>query len=76
MFECHACGNTTARQELASEVFTVEGRRVLVEGIPAQVCVRCGEATFSAKTAERVRELVRGEAAPLRTVPLDVFALT
>ncbi|MGH7961373.1 MAG: YgiT-type zinc finger protein [Candidatus Binatia bacterium] len=26
---------------------SVDGRRVLVEGIPAEVCERCGEATFS-----------------------------
>lgn len=76
MFQCHVCGNTTARSELVSEVFTVEGRRVLVEKIPAQVCTRCGESTFSREVTEKIRVLVHGEAAPARTVPLDVFALT
>lgn len=76
MFECQVCGNKAARAEFVSEVFTVEGRRVLVEHIPAQVCQRCGEATFSRETAEKVRLLVHGEARPVRTVPLDVFALS
>ena len=76
MFECQVCGNKVARAELVSEVFMVEGRRVLVEHIPAQVCQHCGEATFSRETAEKVRQLVHSEARPVRTVPLEVFALS
>ena len=76
MFECHVCGNKVAREECVSEVFSGEGRRVIVEGIPALVCERCGEAVFSAATAERVRAVVHGDAKADRTVVLDVFALT
>ena len=35
MFNCHVCGSTAARDEFVSEVFTIDGRRVLVEHIPA-----------------------------------------
>jgi YgiT-type zinc finger domain-containing protein len=75
MFKCHVCGGTAAREDLVSEVFTVDGRRALVERIPAQVCERCGEATFSRVTTEKVRRLVHGEGQPVRTVALDVFAM-
>ncbi len=75
MFKCHVCGNTAAKAEFVSEVFTVEDRRVLVEHIPAQVCERCGEATFSRETTEKIRQLVHGGGRPVKTVPLDVFAL-
>jgi len=75
MFRCHVCGNTSAKPGLVSEVFTIDGRRVLVERIPAQICERCGEATFSRETTERIRRLVHGEDQPSKTVPLDVFAL-
>lgn len=75
MFSCHVCGDTTATTELVSEVFDIDGRRVLVERIPARVCHRCGEATFSRETTEQVRKMVHGAARPDRTVPLDVFAL-
>jgi YgiT-type zinc finger domain-containing protein len=74
MFTCHACGHTTAKSELVSEVFNIGGRRVLVEGIPALVCTHCGEPEFSRETTERIRRLVHG-ARPTRTVPLEVFAL-
>lgn len=75
MFHCHVCGADSAKTEFVSEVFEIGGRRVLVERIPAQVCLRCGEPVFSRETTERVRNMVNGEARPDRTVPLDVFAL-
>ena len=75
MFKCHVCGSTAAKNQFVSEVFTIDDRRVLVEHIPAQVCERCGEATFSRETTERIRRLVHGECRPSKTVPLDVFAL-
>ena len=74
MFNCHVCGGTAARNEFVSEVFNIDGRRVLVEHIPAHVCERCGEPTFSRETTEKVRRLVH-EARPPKTVSLDVFAL-
>ena len=75
MFKCHVCGGGAARSEFVSEVFTIDGRRVLVEHIPAQVCERCGEATFSRETTEKIRRLVH-DARPAKTVRLDVFALS
>jgi len=75
MFKCHVCGGSAAKSGFVSEVFTIDDRRVLVEHIPAQVCERCGEATFSRETTEKIRQLVH-DARPAKTVPLDVFALT
>ena len=75
MFKCHVCGHTAAKSDFVSEVFTVDNRRVLVEHIPAEVCAHCGEAIFSRTTTEAIRQLVHGPNQPVRTVPLDVFAL-
>ncbi len=74
MFKCHVCGHTAAKSEFVSEIFNVDGRRVLVEQIPAQVCEHCGEPVFSRETTERVRRLVHNSR-PAKTVPLEVFAL-
>ncbi len=75
MFTCHVCHATAARAELVSEVFTIDGRRVLVQHIPAKVCDRCGEPTFSRETTEKVRRLVHGEGHPIGTVPMDVYEM-
>lgn len=74
MFRCHVCGSTEARRELVNKVFQIDGRPVLVENIPATVCQRCGEKSFDRITTERVRRLVHGEAKPVKTVQMDVFA--
>jgi YgiT-type zinc finger domain-containing protein len=58
---------------LVDEVFVIDGKYVLVEGIPACICTRCGEATFSRDTTERIRRMVHGEAQPVRAVAMDVF---
>lgn len=75
MFKCHVCGHDVAKAELVSEVFNLEGRRVLVENIPALVCEHCGEAAFSRETTERIRQLVHGAGRPVKTVSMEVFAL-
>ena len=75
MFNCHVCGHNAAKSELVSEVFTVEGRRVLVENIPAQVCEHCGEAVFFARNDGTYSSACSCTRRPAKTIPLDVFAL-
>jgi HTH-type transcriptional regulator/antitoxin MqsA len=61
---------------LVSEVFLIGGRFVLVENISATICIHCGEVTFSRETTEKIRRMVYGEAEPVKTVLLDVFAFS
>jgi len=76
MFRCHVCGKTESRQELIHEVFDIEGRSVRVENIPATVCTHCGEYVFSRDTTDKVRRMVHGEATPMKSVQMDVFAFS
>ena len=55
------------------EVFRIDGQCVLVGGIPAAVCARCGEQAFSRETVEKVRSIVHGEAKATKPVPMQVF---
>ena len=73
MFVCAVCGADDSREELADEVFNVEGRHYLVEGVPCTVCDRCGEQSFSRETAERVRLMLHGEVEPTRSVSMQVY---
>jgi len=72
MFQCHVCGSNEARQEIVDEVFKLNGKHVLVEGIPAKVCARCGDKTFSRETTERIRRIVHGPMETAKSVPMDV----
>lgn len=76
MFQCHVCGKTETLQELVSEVFEIDGKPVRVDAVPATVCANCGEAVFCRETTERVRRMVHGEAKPVKSIQMDVFAYT
>lgn len=75
MFKCHVCGSSSAKSEFVSEVFIIEGRRVLVEHVPAEVCERCAERVFSRETTEKIRKLLHESPVPARTETLEVFEL-
>lgn len=75
MSACHVCGSKEFHTESIDEVFTFSDRHVLVEGIPAEVCSRCGEIVISRNTTERVRTMLHDRAQPDRIESLDVFAL-
>jgi YgiT-type zinc finger domain-containing protein len=51
----------------------VDGRLVVIEHVPARVCVETGEQFFSPKTVERIHAIVRGERKPVRTVQTPVY---
>ncbi|MBH0198004.1 MAG: YgiT-type zinc finger protein [Nitrospira sp.] len=74
MFRCHVCGKTESRQELANEVFDIDGKPVRVEQVPATICRHCGEPVFSRDATERVRRMVQDEATPIKSIQMDLFA--
>ena len=73
MFTCSNCGSREGREECVEEVFRIDGKYVLVDHVPASVCARCGEETFSRETTERVRLMVHGKAKPTKSIALKVF---
>lgn len=73
MFTCSVCQSHESREQLTEEIFQIDGKYVLVDRIPATVCVRCGEETFSRETTEKVRLLVHGQARPIKSIQLDVI---
>jgi YgiT-type zinc finger domain-containing protein len=74
MFQCHVCGSTKAHENFVAEVFLIDDKHFLVEHIPATVCMRCGEKTFSRETTERIRRMIHGGSTPVKSVSMDVFA--
>jgi YgiT-type zinc finger domain-containing protein len=50
-----------------------EGRFVIVENVPAQVCVETGERFFAPETVERLQRLVWEKTVPIRMLETPVF---
>ena len=70
---CGICQAAEGREELVEEVFRIDGKYVLVGSIPAVVCGRCGEQSFSRETTEKIRRMVHGQAPARKSVPMKVF---
>ena len=81
MLSFHICGSENFTEELVNETFEINGRIILVEGIPAKVCSRCGEITFSSETAssetaENIRLMLNSNQKSQRKIEIDVFAFS
>ena len=71
---CEVCGSEQIETGLVNEIFLIEGEFVLVENIPTTICAQCGETTFSRETTKKIRRMVHGEARPVKSIQVDVFA--
>ncbi len=74
MFRCHVCGSIEKKDDYVTEIFTIDDKPVMVEHIPASICTRCGEETFSRETTEKIRSMVHGKVKPVRSISMDIFA--
>lgn len=73
MKPCYVCGSTHFTETLVDEMFNINGKYVLVEAIPANICSQCGEVFFSSETAEKIRLKIYSQP-PNKSIPIDVFA--
>lgn len=71
---CNVCGCEEFRAEHVSDTFRVEDRVYVVEHIPADVCMRCGEPVFHAHVAEHVRLLIHGPHQATRVIFTEVLS--
>ena len=73
MYACAVCHADNSREEIVDQVLDLDGRHVLISGVPATVCGTCGERSFSPDTAEKVRLLVNAPTPPGDTVTIDRY---
>ena len=72
-FVCNVCNGEESRLETVEEVFKVDGKYVLVGGVPSTICRRCVERSFSRETTEKVRLLVHEQAEAAKSVSMQVY---
>jgi YgiT-type zinc finger domain-containing protein len=70
---CDVCGSASFHTALVSRTFTVDGRLLVVEGIPAEICERCEAASFSAEVGEQLRRLIQEPHQPARVIQAEVL---
>jgi len=74
--DCHVCGGRVREKRIKQE-FWIKGKLVVVEDVPAGVCVTCGEKVVRAAIGRQIATLL-GDSRHLRrartmTVPVIKF---
>ena len=70
---CEVCGHDRFHPASVTRSFTVDDKLYVVEGIPAEVCDRCGAHSFRAEIADRLRRLIHEPHPKGRIIPAEVL---
>jgi YgiT-type zinc finger domain-containing protein len=63
----------TMEERQVTYTLEVDGRIIVIEHVPARVCVETGEQFFSSETVERIHAIVYGASEPARTMQTPVY---
>ena len=74
--KCHICGARLEEKSI-DQGFWIKGKLIVIEGVPAGVCLQCGEKVVRADVGRRISALVdskRLRKARTISVPVMTFA--
>lgn len=74
MKRCPLCGGTLVAKKVTHPQ-EYEGKIVILQNVPAEVCLQCGEVLLRPDVLQRVQELVWSETPPERTAEVPVYDL-
>ncbi len=63
----------TIVERRVSYTLEVQGKLVVVENVPARVCLETGEQFFSPETVEKLQQMAWGHLQPKRTIQTPVY---
>lgn len=56
-----------------SYILEIEGRFIVIENVPARVCLETGERHFSPETIERLQQMIWERDQPTRYIQIPVY---
>ena len=59
--------------EKVTYTIDIDGKLLVIEHVPARVCLETGEQLFSAETVERIQQLLFNKQKPTRVMEVPVF---
>jgi len=71
---CALCKGATEGQFIRY-VQEFEGRLVIIENVPAEVCTQCGEKFIAPEVAKKIQRLVWEQPSPKRSAEVPVYDL-
>ena len=68
---CHICGERMT-ERLVKQDFWIKGKLIVLDGVPAGVCPRCGERVVKSDVGRTVAELLTNQPRKRRSRTLNV----
>ena len=66
----------TIVEEKVNYTLEINGKFIIIENVPARVCVETGERFFSPETVKLLQQMVWGDRKPNRLIETPVFEFT
>lgn len=73
--KCVMCRGNRIEQRLIRYVQDDDGRIVIIENVPAEVCAQCGEEYIQSDIAKKIQQLVWERPASRRSKKVPVYDL-
>jgi HTH-type transcriptional regulator / antitoxin MqsA len=72
MNKCVFCGGKVLNEQVTF-VYESEDQYFFVEHVPAEVCSKCGEKTYSSDVADELLKYAKKKSRPAKTLKVPVF---
>ncbi len=69
---CVFCGGKMEKKR-ATFVYEGDNKYLLVENVPAEVCAKCGEKTYSPAVTTELLKFAKDKPKPVKTINIPVF---
>ena len=69
---CVFCGNKVIRKNV-NFIYEEGNKYIIVEKVPAEVCTKCGEKTYSPEVTDELLRFAKDEFPPEKIVEVPVF---
>jgi len=70
--KCVFCGGTTENKN-TTFIYEDPNNYILVENVPAEICSRCGEKTYSLDVTDELLNVAKHKFQPNRTINIPVY---
>ena len=70
--KCVFCGGKVEKKRVTFN-YEEDNKFLLVENVPAEVCSKCGEKTYSPQVTDKLLRFAKDEFKPLKIIKVPVF---
>ena len=69
---CVLCGGKVEKKEVTFS-YEEDDKYILVANVPAEVCTKCGEKTYSPEVTDELLRFAKNEFQPVKIIEVPVF---